>query len=447
MHRDLNDIIPPSRRRSLERDQNAAASDPVRPAGPVPPQRTGMTMDMRPKAQAPVQEPVAEEPLVAVPPAPPERRMRARSGRRFPFGTALIALLVVALCGGVLYAFAGAKVTVTPVSSVATVAADFKATIGQGDLPFQLITVEKTATASVPAESTTNSADPASGKITISNRQTTPQALIKNTRFATASGLIFRIHDSISIPAGGTITVTAYADEAGDKYNIPASTFTIPGLKGSSAFDQVTAKSDAPMTGGFSGTRPSVAQATKDKQYAAMQTTLAAELAKDLAAKIPAGYVLVPGASFTNFTPQTDVAGASGTVALSEKGSTIAAVFPSDALARAVAFKSVGTYNGQPATLKDVQNLKVTPTQTSIAPDATEFPFSLSGNTVVVWTVDPAKIAGAVAAKTRESAEIALKSFPEVDKATLVLRPFWASHFPADPQKIKVTVVGATSAK
>jgi hypothetical protein len=368
-------------------------------------------------------------------------------GGGFPYGTALIALLVVVACGFALYMFAGAKVTVTPVANPTTITADLSATAGQGTLPFQVVTVQKTATANVPAESTQNVSDPASGTITITNKQATPQALIKNTRFAAANGLVFRIHDSVTIPPGGSIQATVYADEAGDKYNIAPTTFTVPGLKGGKAYDLVTAQSTAAMTGGFVGQRPSVSQDTKDKQYATIQAKLTTDLQKDLAAKIPAGYVLVPGASVTTFTPQNDAAGASGTVTLADQGTVTAVIFPADALASAIAYKSVGTYGGQPVTLKDVQGLTVKPAQPSIAPDAPQFDFSISGSTTIIWKVDPAKIAGAVAGKSRTAAEIALKSFPEVDKATLVLRPFWAGHFPADPAKIKVTVNQPASGK
>ncbi len=431
MHRDLNDIIPPSRRRALG----------IEPTAPAP---QGPAMDMRPAA--PSAPPLTEPPPVAVPPMKPAPRRKFRSGG-FPYGTALIALAVIGACGLVLYAFAGAKVTVTPVTNAATVSADFKATVGEGDLPFQIIMVEKVATVSVPAESTMTAADPASGKITITNRQTNTQALIKNTRFETPSGLIFRVRDSVSIPAGGSVSVTVYADEAGDKYNVGPTTFTIPGLKGSSAYTQVTAKSDEAMVGGFSGTRPSVAQATKDKQYGEIQGKLSQDLQKELMEKVPEGYVLVPGASFTEFTPQNDAAGASGTVTLSQKGKVTSVVLPGEALARAIAFKSVGTYAGQPVMLADVSGLVLKPAQASIAPDATEFAFNLTGATTIRWQVDPAKIAAAVAGNSRESAEIALKSFPEVDRATLVLRPFWATQFPGDPAKIKVTVTEPAGAK
>lgn len=394
-------------------------------------------------APASVHEPV----LQPVPPMSKPPRRRFRGGGSFPIGTALIALVVVGVCAGALYAFAGAKVNVTPVMNAATIQSDLTATAGQGDLPFQTITVDKTATTNVPAESTLTASDPATGKLTITNQQTTSQALIKNTRFQSSNGLVFRIRDSISIPAGGSITATVYADEAGEKYNIPATTFTIPGLKGSKSYDQVTAKSTGPMSGGFSGTRPSVSQATKDKQYADIQAKLVTDLGKELIAKLPDGYILVPGASFTTYTPGSDTAGASGTVTLSETGSITAIVFPADALARAIAFKAVGTYGGQPVTIKDVQGLTLKPLLPAVAPDAQTFDFNLTGSTTVIWKVDAAKIAASVAGKTREASQISLTSLPEVDKATLVLRPFWSMHFPGDPAKIKVTIASPATTK
>jgi hypothetical protein len=367
--------------------------------------------------------------------------------RRFPLGTAIIALVVIAGCAAVLYSYSSAKVVVTPVMSDATVATDLEAFASQGDLTFQIVTVEKVASVEVPSEGTVTANDPAQGTITIMNKQASPQALIKNTRFATADGLIFRIHDSVKVPAGGELKVPVYADEPGDKYNIGATTFVVPGLKGSKAYDLVTAKSDAAMTGGFSGTRASVDQATKDKQYSAMQAQLTTELQTQLAEKVPAGYVLVPGASFPSYAPQPDTGAGKDKVTLSEKGTITAVIFPSEALARAVAFKAIGTYDGSPVTFASVDKLLIKPVESSIAPDAQNFKFNIAGSGTVVWTIDTDKIAGAVAGKSRESAEIALKSFLEVDKATLVLRPFWASSFPADPKKIVVSLAKTGGAK
>jgi hypothetical protein len=413
MNRTLNDIIPPSRRRTMVED--SAGSPP-----PMPPR------------------PLSDRP--SKPPRAP------RSGKGFPYGTALVALLVIA--GGVaaLYYFSGAKVVVTPESNTSSVSSDFTATAGSGDLPFEVVTDQKTASQAVAAESTETVNDPASGTIVISNTQASPQTLIKNTRFQTPAGLIFRIHDAVTIPAGGNVTATAYADVGGDTYNVGPTTFSVPGLKGSKAFDQVTAKSSAAMTGGFSGTRATVSQATRDQQNAANQSTLQSTLAADIKTKIPAGYILIPGATFVTYAPQTDTAADGGKVNVNEQGTMTAVVFPEAALTKAIAYKVVGTYSGQEVTMPDVSGLKLVPTvATAPVNGETTFAFTLNGTANIVWKIDMAKVAAAVAGKTRDSAQVALSGFPEVNKAVLVLRPFWATTFPQDPAKITVTATNATA--
>ena len=414
---------------------------PIRPSEPVSARERVISQDTLPTPTRNIDEAVT--PRVSV----YEPSTRTPFKRKFPVGTAVIALIVIAGCGAVLYSFSGAKVVIVPITNHATVATDLEAMVSGGDISFQILNVDKTATVEVASEGTVTSNDPARGTITIRNEQPSSQALIKNTRFATPEGLVFRIHDSVSIPSAGSLQVLVYADEPGDKYNIGPTTFTIPGLKGNKAFDLVTAKSANAMTGGFSGTRASVAQNTKDTQYSAMQAQLTTELQKELVAKVPEGYVLIPGASFPTFTPQPDTPGATGKVTLVEKGTISAVVFPSEALARTIAFKSIGTYDGSPVTFASVENLLIKPVETTLAPDATNFKFNITGTATLVWSVDPQKIAGAVAGKSRDSSEIALKSFLEVDRATLVLRPFWASTFPADPKKIDVSIVKTSTSK
>ncbi len=421
MPRTLNDIIPPSRRRQMEAQQG-----------------------MQPEAYTP--------PTESAPPSfnPPPTRpvMPRRGGRRFPYGTALIALLVVAVSAGVLFAFSGAKVEITPTTNAAYVSGEFTATRASGDLPFEVVTVDKTAIKSVPAESTEEANDPAQGTITIYNAQTAPQELIKNTRFQTPQGLVFRIRESVVIPAGtenapGSVTATVYADEGGERYNIGPSDFTVPGLEGSRAFDLVYAKSTTAMAGGFSGTRPSVSEATREAQAAGLEAALATELQTAMKEATPEGYILLPGASTVSYESLPDSAGQGNNVDVKMRGVMTAVVFPNEALAKAIAYQVVGTYSGQSVRLTTTENLALTPT-ISGAPGAAEtYGFSLSGNATIVWNVDEERIAGAVAGKSRESAQVLLSGFPEVDRALLVLRPFWSQTFPQDPEKITVEIKAA----
>jgi hypothetical protein len=122
------------------------------------------------------------------------------------------------------------------------------------------------------------------------------------------------------------------------------------------------------------------------------------------------------------------------------KGTATAIVFPQSALAKAVAYKSLAIYGGEPVLFKNLDSLTLRPTEEALPSSEAEFTFTLTGEATLVWQVDPAKISGAVAGKKRDSAEAILSAFPEVDGSVMTLRPFWADTFPADPQKVKVIV-------
>lgn len=414
MQKNLNDIIPPSRRRALGEEIPSYTS-----SAPVPP---------------PIRPPQFERP------AGPQRPRRS-----FPVKTAVAALIVVAASVGLLFAFSASEVKVTATESTSSVSGEFLATASGGDLPFEILTVERVASVSVPSEGTENVTQSAQGTITIENKQDAPQQLIKNTRFETSGGLIFRIRDSVTVPGArngtpGTLDTTVYADAAGENYNIGPSTFTLPGLAGSATFTQVSARSAEAMKGGFSGPRPSVGQATRDAKAGEIRSKLTADMDAALLEAVPEGYVLVKGASRVSYEPQPDGAGAGNNVELTEKAIATAVVFPKEALARAIALQTNGSYSGQTVTFSNSEGLTLTPVGDLPQPGATEFAFSLSGSATILWAVDTAKIAAAVAGKPRESAKTLLAGFPEIESAELLTRPFWNSTFPDDPAKIDVNV-------
>jgi hypothetical protein len=421
MQKNLNDIIPPSRRRAME-------------GGDVP----SYTSSSQTSAQ-PTERPAYERPVGP----------RAKKpGRKFPIGTAIIALLVILLSAGALFAFSGAEVSVTATENPTSVSGEFIATAGEGDLPFEVITAEKVASVSVPSEGTETVNQSAQGTIVIQNKQDVAQQLIKNTRFETPDGLIFRIRDSVTVPKAangtpGALETTVYADATGENYNVGPTTFTLPGLKGGATFTLVTASSKEAMKGGFAGPRPSVAAATREKKADELRAELTPAIDAALRAAIPEGYVLIPGASRMTYEPQPDAAAAGGNVEISQKATATAVVFPSSALAKALAYQVVGSYSGQNVTLEKESGLTLVPVGDIPLPGTTEFAFSLSGTATVLWQVDESKISAAVAGKSRTSAETVLSGFPEVERASLVLRPFWSTSFPADPAKIKVSVSNA----
>lgn len=409
--RKLDDIIPPSRRREMAEQ----AGQP--PAAPPPNPR---------------------EPL----------RLRPRPPR-FPYATLFGIIIVIVASFGALFYFSSAEVDITPNTAQVAVQNSFTADKTSGTLPFQVITSQKVATQSVQGSGTKTVNTAASGSVTIYNTQSKAQKLIANTRFATPSGLIFRIHAAVTVPAGtasapGSMNAAVYADQTGDSYNVGPTSFTVPGLAGTALATEVYARSTAPMAGGASGTIPTVDSATESATVQSLSDALKPQLLADLQSQVPAGYVLLPGAASTSYVELTPApSSTTGMVDVKEQGTMTGVIFPSAALAQAIASSVDGLqYQGEPLTLASTTGLTLT---SAGVPDASaaSYDFTLSGTASLIYTVDSSRIASAVAGKTRSAAEVALTNYPEVKRAVLVLRPFWRNSFPQDPSSIKVRVVSS----
>ena len=401
--RTLNDIIPPSRRKEMDSIINTNNQEPTSFSSERPP--------------------------------------------RFPYVTLGVVALVIALSIGALFYFSTARVDVTPSTVSAEIQASFTASRSGGDLPFEIITVQKIATQSVKGSGTKTVNSSASGTITIYNTQMKSQRLITNTRFATSAGLIFRVHSAVTIPGGssskpGSINAKVYADKEGSSYNIGPSSFTIPGFAGTPQESMVYARSSGPMTGGASGTVPVVDTALEAQTRSSLASALVPDLLASLKEQTPSGYLLISGSATTTYeevVPETS--SADGMVDIKEQGTITAVVFQNSALAKKIAGSVAGlNYQGE-LTLSGVDNLLFASANMP-NPDTSSFSFTLAGTAHLVYTIDPSRITSAIAGKTRSEAKTALDNYPEIKQAVIILRPFWRRTFPQDPASIKVVVDG-----
>lgn len=387
------------------------------------------------------------EPL-SQPPAHSKEPLRLREQRpKFPYTTLIATAAVIVLSVGALFYFSNAKVEVTPNTVSAEVQGSVTATKGSGDLPFEIITAQKIASQSVKSTGTKTVSSSASGTITIYNAQAGSQRLITNTRFATGSGLIYRIHSAVTIPGGtaakpGSVTAKVYADKPGASYNIGPSSFTIPGFAGTSLANLVYARSTGQMTGGASGEVPLVDEAAESQAREALKTALVPDLEKSIASQVPEGYLLLPGAMKTTYEALESAPSATtGQVEVKEQGTITAVIFPNAALAKTIAESVAGFgYQGEPLTLTSTSGLTLAAPSGLPDVDDESFTFTLAGTAPLMYTIDPTRIAAAVSGKTRSAAEVALTNYPEVKRAVIVLRPFWRQTFPQDPASISVVI-------
>lgn len=380
---------------------------------------------------------------VAEPVRAPRRRKRG-GGRLLILG---IAVAVIFGILGLLLStlFAGASVVVYPRTAAVTDTAQLFAqpNAPAGTLSYQTLTMSVSGTTSVSASGSQKVSRQASGVITITNAYNgETQRLIANTRFEAPDGKIYRIHESVVVPGmqgttPGTAKVTVYADVAGAEYNRGATHFTVPGFKNDPRYSKFYADADS-ISGGFVGNEPAVAQADLDSAKAAMAQKLSESASNSIRQQVPEGFAIVENTAQSTYSDMRQTPEGSNSAALSQTlTTTVAAVRLSD-LAAYTASKTVEGYAGEAVTFDDPTSVKIT-AATGTKPVG-KIDFTVSGTKSIVWVYDPEAVKTALLGKNKANFETIISSFrPALTGAEVTLRPFWASQFPAEPSKIKVT--------
>lgn len=374
------------------------------------------------------------------------KKQKRRGGNPF---LAIFGLIIVAGIAaiGIAFVFAGAKLIVHPNSQEVIVTTTITATPTPvaGAVPFEVVTLEKVASSEVPADGTETVSEKARGTLTVTNETSNPQNWVAQTRFESPGGLIYRVQSSVTIPANGTIDVEVVADQPGAQYNIGLADFTVPGLAGSPQFESIYATAKTPLTGGFEGERPVVTGGSISDVRGALNDDLTEELRASIVNEMPATGVLLKGATTITFEEAPNgEASREGYALIRQKGTVTALVLNEEALASQIAQDTIGSYNGETVMFAPEFNLSIenAPTVSELN-GAEELELAVSGDGTIVWVVDPATLANAIAGKNREDARGVLANIPSVARAELVLRPFWKSVFPEDAEEIEVTVVNA----
>ena len=361
---------------------------------------------------------------------------------------ALAGVCVVVLGVLLLVALRSTTVTVTPRSQAVTFDESSRftaypaATVASGMLSYTVQTVDLADSEVVESRGTVHSEDKASGTITVYNDyQTTSFKLVKNTRFQSESGLIFRAPADIVIPGKkgatpGQVSVTVIADQPGEKYNVAAGKFTLPGLKSSAAiYPNIYAKSTAAMTGGFVGDKPGVAPAAMEAAVSAVRTRLESKARGSVAAA--AGTVVFPDLVQITYKDEPATPEAGGGVRIHESAHVVTPVFPADALAQTV----YADANGASITFTPGSGFAARMTDASSTPGVDLLQFTLAGSAQLVWNIDSAALQQALAGKDQSAFQAIVTQFPGVQEAHARIEPFWKSTFPVDPAAVKIDVL------
>jgi hypothetical protein len=346
-----------------------------------------------------------------------------------------------------LFLHVGAVITITPKTKDIGIKATYAAKKNPqpGDLAFNVLSLEETGDKTIPSTGEKTVERRATGSVVIFNKTSKSQALVKNTRLETDDNLIFRIDNSVVVPAQkgstpGSVEVTVSAYSAGEDYNIPLSDFTIPGFKGDPRFNTIFGRSKTPMTGGMKGTIKTASQSDLEAGQTELKATLKAKLLSKAKEQVPAGFILYDNAVYITYTmlskpDDTDI---------SIKGSMHGILFKKDELATFLAKNNIPDYNGDPVTSINLQNLSFSPDSLETAPwNSGNLPFTLQGTTTITWLYDNEKLVKDLAGVPQSKVNEIFKNYAGIEKAEVSIRPAWKSSLPEDSSKIEIVNSGS----
>lgn len=399
-----------------------------------------------------------------------QKKNRRRSGGKKKVVVSLLSVIVVGLVFAVMSAFGKAEVTIYPKKASASVDDLISATpvdevTEDTEFGYRTIEFSREANSTVEANGEEYVSQKSSGDITVFNSYSeSAQKLIKNTRFESPDGLIYRVQESIEVPGytknssgetvPGSLRVTVYADEVGDSYNKNLSSdesieFKIPGFLGQEQYDYFYAKSETSLTGGFDGVRKIVSEENLESAKVDLKEKLKNDLMNEVNEQLPNNLIAIYSEDSFDYSEinQNDLEG--GQVEISMVGNVTVRVVDKYEISEKIAEDNITSYTkGDAILISNLDNLeisfqKVEKEAMGIDGESEiriEEMISVSGDLSFVWQIDEESLIKGLKGTNRENMKDVLSGFSGIDRAEADISPFWKKSFPEKEGKIIINI-------
>lgn len=374
--------------------------------------------------------------------------------KKWPIVSVAVGILLIIIF---IFSIGGVEAQVYPKKIITTVNSEIQASNISSDSnsPVGFTTVEITENSSrtITATGEEKVTEKASGTITIYNEYTEEdQRLVKNTRFKSPEGLIYRIPESVVVPGltrnsngdvvPGKIEAEVFADEAGDKYNIEKERFTIPGFEGLPQFDGFYAQSKTNITGGFDGVRKIISESDRNKAESELRKELEEKLSDSSKKDVTPGLIDFSNPS-TQIYEVTDESYSGDNVTISMRGTSKVILLEILELSNALASANINSFNSEEESvlIKNVDELDVDVLLVDSSDlDQKSVTISVSGTAEFVWQTDLDKLAKSLAGKEIKDLRQILENFPGISKIEVEKKAFWKKTFPDDSDDINIVI-------
>lgn len=316
-------------------------------------------------------------------------------------------------------------------------------------IPAQIFKLTKSGVFRFPASGSKMVEKKASGKITIYNAYSSePQPLVKNTRFVTPEGKIFRLTSSVIVPGAkisegkiipSSIAVAVEADASGDSYNTGSvAKLRIPGFQGGPKYDGFYGELKEGAAGGFVGVMKVATDDDLKKAKESSRKSIEDNLLAEIAASVPDGFRTVPDGRTASISKE------GVTAEPDEKGEFSYGISME---AKVIAFRESDVvaiadilFEKERGAAYDPKSVEVKYGTPSVDWSAGKviLPVELSG--IWIRTFDPEKFKTEILGKRYADFQTSALSIPGTESVKSVLWPFWTRSVPKNPDKVKVII-------
>jgi len=385
---------------------------------------------------------------------PKTKKRKKNNKKKYIIGTTItIFLILIVFVSNI---FTSATVTITPKEfSISELNVNLDLTpideiIDDNQLGYRIIEFTKTSEIPVSANGEEMVQSKSEGVITVYNEFTTsPQRLIKNTRFETSDGLIYRTPESIEIPGytegsdgivPGELDITIVADEVGQEYNLAeGEVFTIPGFIGQDAYDFFRAESVTRIDGGYDGIRKIVNENDLENAKSDLNNRVRSDLEIEINNQLPNNVIALFSEDSFSYGPveQSDLSETEVNLTLS--GSISVILVDRGAIAASVAQQNPdsGYRQGEDLVITNFDDLEIT-----LIDNPDDIELKINGDISIKWIIDSNKLKDQLSDKHKDQFREIISDYRGVVSVTTKFFPFWINTFPENINKIKIVEKG-----
>jgi len=290
----------------------------------------------------------------------------------------------------------------------------------------------------------------ATGTMRVHNSySSSPQTLVKTTRFVSEGGKLFRTIKTIVVPGAevsngkivpSSTTVEVIASEPGGEYNISPSTFSIPGFKGTPKYLAFYGESDSRMSGGEIGKVKVITEDDYRGLEKEVKNELETEIDHSLDILLPEGFFIPTGAKHTDVI-EIDSSGNIGDRAdeLTITGSILTKTFAvREKDAEALLANDFEIRFSGKRGLQEGKEIVYQVSDKRFNEGTFNMKISLSQNAAI--RIDTQEIIAGISGKSEDEVSSFLSSYPGIKEASVTFWPFWVDKIPEDISKIEIII-------